>query len=256
MSVSSDLEKTLSSPVVTSVSGQLDFNGGAVHGADLPAHHIHGTDWLSRKLKRIGVSVEDRGIERVPEDERPHTNTFDLMLLWGSINFSITGFSIGLLGPAVFGLGLTDSSLAILFFVMFSNAFVAYLATFGPKTGLRQMSVSRYSFGWYGNKVMSFLQSLSCLGWSAVNATVGGQTLASLSNNKIPTPAGIVIISVFTWFISMVGYKWVHLYERYSWIPVCIIYFILLGEGAHHFVSVPMPSGPVEAGNILSFVIL
>jgi purine-cytosine permease-like protein len=248
----SDIEKN-PSPIVTS---EPEVSRGTVASADLPAGHLHGTDWFSHKLRKVGVHVEDRGIERVPPEERTHTKTFDLVLLWGSVNVAVTAFSIGLLGPAVFGLGLTDSILTILFFVLFSNVFVSYLATFGPKTGLRQMSVSRYAFGWYGNKFMAFLQCLSCLGWSAVNATVGGQILATLSSDKIPTPAGIVIISVFTWFVSMVGYKWVHLYERYCWIPVCIVYFILLGEGAHHFVSAPMPSGPVEAGNVLSFVCL
>jgi purine-cytosine permease-like protein len=218
-------------------------------------YHIKGTDWLSHKLKKYGVNVEDRGIERVPPENRPHRHVFDLMLLWGSANIALTTFSIGLLGTAVFGLGLTDCCLTVLFFVGFSSAAVGYLATFGPKTGLRQMTVSRYSFGWWGNKAMAVLQCASCVGWSAVNAVVGGQTLAVLSNNKLPTPAGIVIIAACTWFVAMVGYKWVHLYERYQWIPVSIVFFILLGEGVHQgFTSTPMGSGSVEAGNVLSFV--
>jgi len=244
-----DIEK---SPEV--VTTQPDVAHGTVFELDPTSHHIHGTDWFAQKLKKIGVNVEDRGIERVPPETRTHTTIYDLALLWGSANISITGFSIGLLGPAVFGLGLTDSCLTILFFVAFSNVFVSYLSTFGPKTGLRQMTVSRYSFGWYGNKVMAILQCASCVGWSAVNATVGGQTLSSLSNNKLPVPAGVVIIAVVTWFVSMVGYKWVHIYERYQWIPVVIVYFILLGEGAKKFSSAPMGSGSVEAGNVLSFV--
>lgn len=252
MSTSSgDLEKA---PV--EVTSQPEVGHGIVISeVDPAAAHIHGTDWFSHKLKIFGVNVEDRGIERVPPELRLHTRTYDLLLLWGSVNFAITNFSVGLLGPAVFGLGLTDSCLCILFFVLASSLCVGYLATFGPKTGLRQMSVSRFSFGWYGNKVMAVLQCLSCLGWSAVNVTIGGQTLRSLSNNTLPDPAGIVIIAVLTWFVAMVGYKWVHIYERYAWIPVMIVYFILLGEGAKHFASVPMPSGSYEAGNVLSFVI-
>jgi purine-cytosine permease-like protein len=128
---------------------------------------------------------------------------------------------------------------------MFSSFFVAYLATFGPKTGLRQMTVSRYSYGWYGNKVMAILQCASCVGWSAVNVTVGGQTLRTLSNNTLPTPVAIVILAVVRYrfcldgglqvhlLIINVNKRWAHLYERYQWIPVVIVYFILLGEGAH-----------------------
>lgn len=251
-----DIEKTpVKESVSSSPSPQPEISHGIVSEIDPTDYHIRGTDWLSHKLKKYGVNIEDRGIERVPPDNRPHKRIFDLMLLWGSANIAITTFSIGLLGPPVFGLGLTDSCLTILFFVTFSSAGVAYLATFGPKTGLRQMSVSRYSFGWYGNKVMAGLQCASCVGWSAVNATVGGQTLRSVSNNKLPTPVGIVIIAALTWFVAMVGYKWVHIYERYEWIPVVIVYLILLGEGAHQgFSSAPMGSGSVEAGNVLSFV--
>jgi len=254
MSLSSDIEKAPVKEEVTA-SPQPDIAHGIVSDVDNTEYHLKGTDWLSHKLKRYGVHVEDRGIERVPPDNRPHKRVADLALLWGSANIAITTFSIGLLGPAVFGLGLTDSCLTILFFVALSSMAVGYLATFGPKTGLRQMSVSRYSFGWYGNKVMAILQCASCVGWSAVNATVGGQTLSSLSSNKLPTPAGIVIIAAATWFVAMVGYKWVHIYERYQWIPVAIVYLILLGEGAHQgFSSAPMGSGSVEAGNVLSFV--
>src|SRR5579859_1009596 len=42
---------------------------------------------------------------------------------------------------------------------------------------------------------------------------------------------------------------------RYAWIPVAIVYFILLGQGVHQrFYSAPMGSGSYEAGSVLSFV--
>jgi len=52
-----------------------------------------------------------------------------------------------MLGPLSFGLSLRNSSLVILFFSMLCGLPCAYLATLGPKTGLRQMSLARYSFG-------------------------------------------------------------------------------------------------------------
>ena len=55
---------------------------------------------------------------------------------------------------------------------------------------------------------MAILQCLSCVGWSAVNVCIGGQTLRSVSNNTLPTPVGIVIIAIVTGFVSMVGYKY------------------------------------------------
>jgi len=46
----------------------------------------------------------------------------------------------------------------------------------------------------------------------------------------------------------------VHFYERWSWIPVVIIFFILLGETASSMSAGDYAgSGPVEAGGVLSF---
>jgi purine-cytosine permease-like protein len=51
-----------------------------------------------------------------------------------------------MLGP-VYGLGLRDSALVILFFTLLTTVLPAYLSTLGPKTGMRQMVQARYSFG-------------------------------------------------------------------------------------------------------------
>ena len=47
----------------------------------------------------------------------------------------------------VYGLSLRDSALVILFFCLLTTTAPAYLSTFGPKTGMRQMVQARYSFG-------------------------------------------------------------------------------------------------------------
>lgn len=57
-----------------------------------------------------------------------------------------TSITFGMLGPS-YGLGLRDSSLVILFFTLLTTLLPAYLATLGPKLGMRQMLQARYSFG-------------------------------------------------------------------------------------------------------------
>lgn len=56
--------------------------------------------------------------------------------------------SFGMLGPLAYNLSLRDSALIILFFNLLSVLLPAYLATFGPKTGMRQMIQARYSYGY------------------------------------------------------------------------------------------------------------
>lgn len=45
----------------------------------------------------------------------------------------------------------------------------AAAAVFGPKLGLRQMTSARYSWGWWGAKIVALLNCIACVGWSSVN---------------------------------------------------------------------------------------
>lgn len=95
---------------------------------------------------------------------------------------------------------------------------------------------------------------LACLGWSAVNSIVGAQLINAV-NNDVPGYAGIIIISVCTLFVTFFGYKIVHAYEFWSWIPTTIVFLIVLGVFAHSgdFVNIPMGMGTSELGSVLSF---
>lgn len=93
------------------------------------------------------------------------------------------------------------------------------------------------------------------MGWSSVNVIVGAQLFHAV-NNKMPGWAGILIIALSTLLVCMLGYKVVHGYERWSWIPVTIIFIIVLGCFAHsgQFNNMlPMGTGKAEAGAVLSF---
>ena len=95
---------------------------------------------------------------------------------------------------------------------------------------------------------------LACVGWSAVNSIVGAQLIHAV-NNDVPGWAGILIIALCTLFVTIFGYKVVHAYEFYSWIPSFIIFLIILGEFAHSgaFNNIPMGVGQSEIGSVLSF---
>ena len=102
--------------------------------------------------------------------------------------------------------------------------------------------------------IVAVFNVLACVGWSAVNVIVGAQLLHAV-NGSVPGYAGIIIIAAATFLITLFGYKVVHLYEFWSWIPCFIIFLIVLGEFAHSgaFVNIPMGAGAAEAGGVLSF---
>ncbi|KAG1733477.1 permease for cytosine/purines, uracil, thiamine, allantoin-domain-containing protein [Suillus lakei] len=190
----------------------------------------HG--WLSHPLAKslLVWGVEERGTVPVPEEERMDTQYYKIFFVWFSMNFNILSFSSGTLGPIVFGLGLRDSCLVILFFNILACALPAYLNTWGPRTGMRQMIQSRYSFGYFGIIIPAILNLIGLCGFNILNGILGGQALASVSSN-MSWDVGIVIIFVIALLISFMGYRVLNWYERVSWFPVLIAFLVALGVG-------------------------
>ncbi|KAI0042823.1 NCS cytosine-purine permease [Auriscalpium vulgare] len=218
---------------------------------DYNLHH----DRLSRYplvSKLLHWGVEYRGIHPVPIEERIDTQFNKIFFIWLSGNTNILSFSTGTLGPVAFGLGLRDSCLVILFFNMLCAVPPAYLSTFGPKLGLRQMCFSRYTFGYYGVMVPSLLALMGGCGFCILNCILGGQALSSVSNGSLSWTVGIVIIGVTSLLISFCGLKVLSWYERLSWFPVLIVFLVAIGVGGKHFVN-PPPAEPATAAAIFTF---
>lgn len=199
------------------------------------------------------VGAEESGIERVPEDERTQQKPWSLMLLFFTGNFSTATLALGYLGPTVFGLGWWDSFLTILFFNLLGAVFPAMITPFGHRLGLRTLTVPRYSFGWYPAKILAVLNIITQIGWSIVNDLSGAEILLDVGSGKLPLAVCVLLIGLVAVVISIFGYKYIHVYEQYSWILMLICFAILAGFGAPHFLNVPMGSGSAEAASVLSF---
>ncbi|GAA6006280.1 hypothetical protein JCM11491_002094 [Sporobolomyces phaffii] len=207
---------------------------------------------VAKKLDSYGVEV--RGVERVPADERHHTTVYDAGYLWGSANMTISTFSLGTLATSVFGLSASDACLTALFFNLLCTLPVALFSCWGKSTGLRQMMIGRFSFGpvWIWFPII--LNCVACVGWSTINTIVGASALRAVSDtHQLPEPAGIVIIALVTLAVALFGYRYVHAIERYSSIPVFIIFIIYLGQTARYMKGGFSGVGSSEAASVLSF---
>jgi len=246
-----DVETATEKPTYVSDSTDEIGDEGAVHADTF----IVG-DSLYARVQRFATKfgVEARGIERVPSDERTDAGMSQIGTMWCSANMVVSAFAIGALAQPVFFLGFVDTILTIFFINLLGIIPVCFFSTFGPRFGLRQMVLSRFYFGWYGVKIIAIFNILACIGWSSVNVIVGAQ-LFNAVNSSMPGWAGIIVIAAATFLVTLFGYKIVHTYERYSWIPCTIIFLIVLGEFAHSgkFVNLPMGVGKSEAGSVLSF---
>lgn len=112
-------------------------------------------------LRKIFMGVELRGIERVMPEDRQPKGVINNLLMWWSVNCVLTTVPIGTLGPALFGMGLRDTILSIVGFTILGCFTTAFCATLGPKLGLRQMVISRFSFGWWGAVLLSLLNIIT-----------------------------------------------------------------------------------------------
>jgi len=205
-------------------------------------------------IPELERGVEIHGIERVSPKTRAHVRIFDNFTMWLSANLVISTVALGALAIPAFGLGFWDSVAVIIIFNVLGVLPVAFFSTLGPKLGLRQMTISRFSFGWVGGIIMALFNVAACIGWSAVNVIVGGQLVTALSNGAVPRWVGILIIAILTTFVSLYGYRYVHRYERYAWIPMAIIFAIMMVVAAPHFHAVVTPAfGAAEIAAFISF---
>ncbi|KAI6045332.1 permease for cytosine/purines, uracil, thiamine, allantoin-domain-containing protein [Pisolithus marmoratus] len=233
-----------------------DLEQDAASRAESGAASVHGEERKSPRWLKTLLSwgVEERGTVPVPSGLRTDRQFYKIFFVWFSMNFNILSFSAGALGPVVFGLNLRDSCLVILFFNLIACALPAYFNTWGPRTGMRQMVLSRYSFGYYGLMIPTILNLIGLCGFNILNSILGGQALASVSNDRMSWTVGIVIIAVVALVVSFMGYKVLNWYERLSWPPVLLAFVVALGVGGKHLYNAPSFSGePASAASVLSF---
>lgn len=149
-----------------------------------------------------------------------------------------------------------QSILCCIFGSLLGGAVSGFCATLGAPTGLRQISIGRYSFGWWPNKIVAFLNTIQQIGWSAVGCITGGVALNAVADGKVSVALGIVIIAVCSLIVSFVGLKAILPYERYAWIIYLIIFLIIFGEtGRYADNTTPTKlTGKDLSGNVLSLI--
>ena len=198
--------------------------------------------------------IEIHGIERVSPTTRTHVRIFDNFTMWLSANLVISTIALGAIANLAFGLGFWDGLAVIIIFNVLGVLPGAFFSTLGPKLGLRQMTITRFSFGWVGGIIMALFNVGACIGWSTVNVIIGAQLVTAMTKGAIPEWAGILVIAILTTLVSIYGYRYVHRYERWAWIPMAIIFAILVVVAIPHMKIIPTPAfGVAEIAGFVSF---
>ncbi|KAI0022677.1 NCS1 nucleoside transporter [Xylariomycetidae sp. FL0641] len=238
----------------------LSVKDGVVYKSSAAAAEGRAPRWYQALLN---TGVEDNGIKPVPVEERTNTQYNNLFTLFFTGLLCILPIPTGMLATTAFGLGLRDASLTIVFFSALCTIPPAFMGCGGYKTGLRQLIQARYSWGLYIVTVLVLLNAATVTGFSLVSAIVGGQAIAAVNPGHVSVTVGIVITILVSFVVSLLGYRVLHLWERYQWIPNLVAIVITVGCGGHflrHQADVPAATarqvlsyGGLMAGYFLTF---
>ena len=166
--------------------------------------------------------------------------------------------TIGILGP-IFGLSVNDSIIISVFASCLGSIIPAFTATLCAPTGLRQIAVSRYTYGIWGSKFCGLLNIMVNLGFGTINAVVAGQLISAASGDSVTIVVGIVILCVGSYIISFFGFRLIHRYEQVAWILILVFICIEYGQSAKYFSPTPglsYTSGLDRTGAALNYFAL
>jgi NCS1 nucleoside transporter family len=205
--------------------------------------------WYQRLLD---AGVEENGIKPVPVDQRTSTQYSNLFTVFFTCLLCLLPIPTGMLATLGMGLSLRDASLTILFFAMLTCIPPAFMGIGGMETGLRQLVQARYSFGRYLVTIPLLLNAATVTGFSLLSSIVGGQTLASLNPDKIGVDVGIVIACIVSFLVSLMGFKALHFWERWTWIPNLIAIVIAVGCGGK-YLHLQSDTEPATPSQVMTF---
>lgn len=151
------------------------------------------------------LSVETHGIAPVAADRRYGTPG-RLFTVWFAPQVNMTGVFTGTLA-ILLGLGFWLGLLAMAIGTVLGGLVVAWLSTWGPRTGTAQLPTARMAFG-PGVALPAALQWLSSIAWDALVGLFGGQALALLLG--IPFWVAVLIVLGVQGAVGFVGYELIH----------------------------------------------
>ena len=208
---------------------------------------------LSYFMDRFG---EIRTVQRTPpEKRRPLSFVYLLRLtgIWFGITLSIPTMTGLFLGSTLYGLSFRASVSSGILGVAFGAVAAAYGITLGSRTGLRGMMQSRFVFGWWFSKFISFLNCLTLLGWLILHGNFGGQFLSALTNYRISIEVGIVVLFVISLVFSTFGFRLMSLFDAILIIPLfvtvilCYICMAPTFDVTHHSILNGVPLSGIDS---------
>jgi NCS1 nucleoside transporter family len=195
------------------------------------------------------TAVEPGGIERIPLEDR-HGRPSQLLWTWASPNLEFATVFVGVIAVLYFKLSFSQAVVALVLGNAVGGLTHGVLSSWGPRSGLPQMVLSRTGFGYWGNVLPAGLNSVMAgIGWFAVNSVSGALALAALTDWS--SKLTLVIVVVLEIAVAFFGHNLVQAFEKFAF-PVLAVVFAL---GAIAVFSKAHPGAPGAGGGFGGFTL-
>lgn len=187
--------------------------------------------------------VEGHSVEIIPANERTgkvwHLGTF-----WFAANQQFLTLVTGALG-VILGLNLFWAMVAIVLGNLIGTIFMAYHSAQGPQLGVTQMIQSRGQFGFYGAFFLFVAAFFLQFGFFASATVLSGSALHALTP-QISIPGGILLFSLPVVALAVLGYRWLHSWQRWTSIILAVVFAALTVQTIARASSNGLPSGALS----------
>ncbi len=177
------------------------------------------------------LSMETHGIAPIPAEHR-YGAPWRLFTVWFAPNLVMSAVFTGSLGVAL-GLDVTAGAAAVVLGTLLGALPVAWLATWGPRTGMGQLPLARWAFG--GAVVLpGLVQWASSVCWDALVGLFGGEAVAELTG--WPFWAATVLVLALQGLAGVLGYEVIHRLQTVMSVVLGVLFAILTVRllGASH----------------------
>jgi nucleobase:cation symporter-1, NCS1 family len=168
-------------------------------------------------------TVETAGLEQIQADQR-HGNPRSLFGIWSSTNLTLGSFVTGALGIKL-GLSLWQAAIGMVIGILLGAVLIPVMSYIGFRLGIPQMLMARPVFGSIGAILPVAVAWLNFLGWFTILDVLGAMALETAFG--LPVVPGIIVLSLLTILIAVIGHDLVHVAERWIAIVVGIVFVVL-----------------------------
>jgi NCS1 family nucleobase:cation symporter-1 len=168
------------------------------------------------------LMVESHGITPIPDANR-FGRPVRLLTVFFAPNLTMTAVFSGTLGAGL-GLGFGTGLVALLVGTVLGSIPVAYLATWGPRTGTAQLPLARLPFR--GTVVLpGLVQWLNSIAWDALVGLFGGDALAELLG--LPFWLAVAIVLLLQCAVGVLGYEVIHRVQAVMTVVIGVFFVVL-----------------------------